>query len=222
MCSTVFPGGGRGVTRPPHPGPRHPGSPAARLSPRESWARMSAPCSMSSLTISSLPTQAAKDRGCSPVDTRGSLAQVPGGRGTGHISALGLATLVSATRGRDGARALGRTGSGPPLPQAWSPPQPTRPALGPPHAPPPSPGPAPTKVDEVAGAAAESGARGSGRDAGPAGKQGAHQVHVLVHDGYVQCSLTWPGESPQSRGLSPGSCRGPSPIHSPSSSPGAA
>ena len=68
---------------------------------------------------------------------------------------------------------------------------------------PPSPGPAPTKVDEVAGAAAESCARSSCRDAGPVGEQGSHQVHVLVHDGYVQCSLTWPRESSQSWGLSP-------------------
>lgn len=65
-----------------------------------------------------------------------------------------------------------------------------------------------TKVDEVAGAVAESCACSSCRDAGPVGKQGFHQVHVLVHDGYVQRSLTWLGDSPQSRGLSPGSCRG--------------
>lgn len=54
-----------------------PGIPAplpTQLLPRESWARMSAPCSMSSLTISSLPTQAAKDKGCSPVDTEGAVA----------------------------------------------------------------------------------------------------------------------------------------------------
>lgn len=85
---------------------------------------------------------------------------------------------------------------------------------------PPSPGPAPTKVDEVAGAAAESCARSSCRDAGPVGEQGSHQVHVLVHDGYVQCSLTWPRESSQSWGLSPESCRGPSHSYTLSSSPG--
>ena len=89
MCNTVFPGRGHGVSRDPwdqspccSPGPPPgepeggpspspatpslPAPPPAQLLPRESWARMSAPCSMSSLTISSLPMQAAKDRGCSP------------------------------------------------------------------------------------------------------------------------------------------------------------
>ena len=61
-------GGLRAVPAPPlSPAtPSLPAPPPAQLLPRESWARMSAPCSMSSLTISSLPMQAAKDRGCSP------------------------------------------------------------------------------------------------------------------------------------------------------------
>lgn len=89
-----------------------------QLLPRESWARMSAPCSMSSLTISSLPTQAAKDKGCSPRDTEGSMA---GECRTGGLVSpkqlpppvtsqlrLGWGLSSSRSRERDGSEGHGR------------------------------------------------------------------------------------------------------------------
>lgn len=47
------------------------------------------------------------------------------------------------------------------------------------------------KVDGVVGAVMESCACSSSREASPMDKQGSHQVHVLVHDGYVSSSLTY-------------------------------
>lgn len=197
----------------------------APLLPRESWARMSAPCSMSSRTISSLPTQAAKDRGCSPGDKRAPWPECgvrwvvsPSDRLFPHLGP-GLGDRCQQRQRQVWCRGSGGVVSGlksreagpSQVPWGWSSAQP--PPL---CSLPPLPRPPPalalaralTKVDEVAGAVAESCACSSCRDAGPVGKQGFHQVHVLVHDGYVQRSLTWLGDSPQSRGLSPGSCRG--------------
>lgn len=66
-----------------------------------------------------------------------------------------------------------------------------------------------TEVGVIVGAEVESCACSSRRDAGPVGEQGAHQVHVLVQDGHVQCGLTWFRDGSQSWGLSLGSRRGP-------------
>ena len=126
------------------------------------------------------------------------------------ISPLGLGRFVSRTRGRDGAKGSGGNGlTTPSFPRV----EPS--SAHPPYSCPPLHLPfmpavamALTKVDTVMGAAVESCACSSGRNTGPVGKQGSHQVHILIHNGYMQCSLTWPRKSPQSGGLSSGCCRG--------------
>lgn len=216
---------------------QHP-SASSQLLPRESWARMSAPWSMSSRTISSLPTQAAKDKGCSPGDTerpqdhemRGQI--LPGDclLAPPRVSAQGMGHLSSRTRGRTLQRTTGislwpEVLEGGPSASPEMEPR-ARPCLAPPWpvpgcppALPPSPALALTIVDEVVGTALEGGACGSGRDAGPVGEQGAHQVHILVHDSDVQGSLTWPRESHQSRVALPQFFRDTPPSRTPSKSP---
>lgn len=225
----MFPAGGRGrhvavaLKSPLMPCPTWGGPcpPGPQLLPRESWARMSAPCSMSSLTISSLPTQAAKDKGCSPVDTEGSLPRGSDGLGDGQRPRVTVSLPSCGSSGLGDARQQKqRQGWSTRRGEAWlwpetlegpaasGPPRPSLPLLLPTSPYPflPAPGPTLTKVDEVAGAVAERHACGSRRHAGPVGKQGSHQVHVLVHDGYVQGGLTWPRERERDvsvMGLSP-------------------